>query len=188
MSVYTMKDLVEMYGMTRAGVGKSLKEHSEAINANGTNVWQEGTKNEWRLTEEGRKIWDELRKTSTTIVERSAEAERITELLEENSTLKTQMLAIQAEVAVAYKKVAEMSENEKSNILLLSAAESDLKIAEADKHRQQKQIEAQAEEIARLKADLETERKAREKAQSAEARLNEELSKGFWGKVKDFFR
>lgn len=171
MNVYTMKDLIEMYGMTRAGVGKSLKEHAEAINANGTNVWQEGTKNEWRLTEEGRKIWDELRKTSTTIVERSAEAERITELLTENSTLKTKMLAIQAEVAVAYKKVAEMSENEKSNIRLLSAAESDLKIAEADKERQQKQIEEQTEEIARLKADLENERKARLEAEAKKSWL-----------------
>lgn len=180
MNVYTMKDLVEMYGMTRAGVAKSLKEHSEAINANGTKVWQEGTKNEWRLTEEGRKIWDDLRKTSTTIVERSAEAERITELLTENSTLKTQMLAIQAEVAVAYKKVAEMSENEKSNILLLSAAEADLKLSEADKHRQQMTIKAQADEIARLKADIEAEHKAR---LDAEAKAETEAKKSWWDKL-----
>ena len=180
MEIYTVKDLMEMYDMTRAGIGKSLKDYAEAINADGTNVWQECSKNEWRLTEKGRQIWDAERNKPTNIVQRSKEAEKITELLEENSTLKTQLLIVQEESKTAYKKLADKAEAEKESMKLLSAAEADLKIAEADKYRQQLQLETQANEIARLRTDFEAERKAR---QDAEARAEAEAKKSWWDKL-----
>ena len=53
-------------------------------------------------------------------------------------------------------------------------------IAEADKYRQQLQLETQANEIARLRTDFEAERKAR---QDAEARAEAEAKKSWWDKL-----
>lgn len=149
MKIYSMHELVAMYGLSKVAIAKSLNNHQHAINTNGgRNVWQEGSKNEWRLTEEGRQIWDKVRtkKGSTAPVVIQGNDERITELTNEVSTLKTTLLLTQNRLEQEKDKRIKLLEEKTEAVKSLAEAESSRKIAEAESKQKDERIEALEDE------------------------------------------
>lgn len=176
---WTINDLMKRYGINRASMTEYAKSKIDIINKDGVHAKKSGK--EWQFDAEAVRILDELRGYGVTVENYDTpEKAKIAELEKELEEARKFMAAAQAENSRQKDKIIELLENEKSNIRLLSAAESDLKIAEANKERQQKQIEEQTEEFARLKAELENERKAR---LDAEAKAEAEAKKSWWDKL-----
>lgn len=150
MKIYSMQELVKMYGLSKVAIAKSLTKHQHAINTNGDrNVWQEGSKNEWRLTEDGRQIWDEVRKpksANTSVVIMQGNDERIAELTNEVSTLKTTLLLTQNRLEQEKDKRIALLEEKNEAVKLLADSESNRKIAEAESKQKDERIEALEDE------------------------------------------
>lgn len=177
--IWTINDLMKRYGINRASMTEYAKAKIDIINKDDIHAKKAGK--EWQFDAEAVRILDALRGYGVTVENYDTpEKAKIAELEKELEEARKFMAAAQAENSRQKDKIIELLENEKSNIRLLSAAESDLKIAEADKERQQKQIEEQTEEFARLKAELENERKAR---LDAEAKAEAEAKKSWWDKL-----
>lgn len=150
MKIYSMQELVKMYGLSKVAIAKSLTKHQHEINKSSTrNVWQEGSKNEWRLTEDGRQIWDEVRKpksTNASVVIMQGNDERITELTNEVSTLKTTLLLTQNRLEQEKDKRIKLLEEKTEAVKSLAEAESSRKIAEAESKQKDERIEALEDE------------------------------------------
>ena len=150
MKIYSMQELVKMYGLSKVAIAKSLTKHHHEINASGgKNVWQEGSKNEWRLTEDGRQIWDKLRKSKSAnapVVVIQGNDERITELTNEVSTLKTTLLLTQNRLEQEKDKRIALLEEKNEAVKLLADSESNRKIAEAENKQKDERIEALEDE------------------------------------------
>ena len=102
---FDIDNLAERYGLTAQAVRKYIREKEAVINKDGIHVKKVGKA--WIIDSEAVKIIDELRNVSTSVVENAAEADRVTELLEENSSLKSQLLVKMDELAQAHKALAE---------------------------------------------------------------------------------
>lgn len=150
MKIYSMQELVQMYGFSKVAIAKSLKKHHHEINiGGGKNVWQEGSKNEWRLTEDGRQIWDKLRKpksANASVVVIQGNDERVSELTNEVSTLKTTLLLTQNRLEQEKDKRIKLLEEKTEAVKSLAEAESSRKIAEAESKQKDERIEALEDE------------------------------------------
>lgn len=102
---FAIDSLAERYGLTAQAVRKYIREKEALINKDGIHVKKVGKA--WIIDSAAVKIIDELRNVSTSIVENAAEADRVTELLEENSSLKSQLLVKMDELTQAHKALAE---------------------------------------------------------------------------------
>lgn len=150
MKTYSMQELVQIYGFTKVAIAKSLKKHQHAINTNGgRNVWQEGSKNEWRLTEDGRQIWDKLRKSKSataSVVVMQGDDKRVEELTNEVSLLKTTLMLTQNRLEQEKDKRIALLEEKNEAVKLLADSESNRKIAEAESKQKDERIEALEDE------------------------------------------
>lgn len=195
---FTIQFLIERYEVRRQSLLEYTKNHISELNEDGVHARKFGK--EWRFDEVAVSRLDELRgylgasvaiydyENPETVRANEAEAnlaralEKIAELEQSNKrkddALQSQAKALELQ-ATKLEEADKKLKKAQADALLLTAAEADLKIAEADKCRQQKQISEQAEEIACLKAEFEAERKAR---QDAEARAEAEAKKTWWDK------
>lgn len=150
MKIYSMQELVKMYGFSKVAIIKSLTKHQHDINTNGyRNVWQEGSKNEWRLTEDGRQIWDKMRNpkaSNAPVVVIQGNDERITELTNEVSTLKTTLLLTQKRLEQEKDERIKLLEEKTEAVKLLADSESNRKIAEAEIKQKDERIETLEDE------------------------------------------
>lgn len=198
--IWTINDLMKRYGINRASMTEYVKSKESVINANATNMRKNGK--EWHLNSEAIRILDELRGYGIAVENYdSPEKAKIAELEKELEEARKFMAAAQAENSRQKDKIIELLEAKEKlieakakSVELLAAAESERKIAEAKieakdekivelqgvNHQKDIKIEAQADEIARLKAEFEAERKAR---QNAEARAEAEAKKSWWDKL-----
>ena len=189
---FSMSFLMERYAIRQQSLNEYIKNHLDELNADGEHAVKIGKA--WQFDAEAIRILDKLRDFSDGSVViydyenpetvRANEAEsQLGEALEVIKELRQNIQrkdeALQSQARTLELQAVRLEKAEKDT-LLLSAAEADLKIAEADKCRQQQQINAQAEEIARLRTDFEAERKAR---QDAEARAEAEAKKSWWDKL-----
>ena len=189
---FSMSFLMERYAIRQQSLNEYVKNHLAELNADGEHAVKIGKA--WQFDAEAIRILDKLRdftdgsvaiydyENPETVRANEAEAKlgealKMIEGLRESNKRKDEALQSQARTLELQAVRLEKADND---ALLLSAAEADLKIAEADKHRQQQQINSQAEEIARLRTDFEAERKAR---QDAEARAEAEAKKSWWDKL-----
>lgn len=150
MKIYSMRELVQMYGFSKVAIAKSLTKHQHEINESGTrNVWQEGSKNEWRLTEDGRQIWDKVRNpkaTNASVVIVQGDDERVSELTNEVSMLKTTLMLTQSRLEQEKDKRIALLEEKTEAVKLLADSESNRKIAEAESKQKDERIEALEDE------------------------------------------
>lgn len=102
---FDIDSLAKRYGLTAQAVRKYIREKEALINKDGVHVKKVGKS--WIVDEVAVKIIDGLRNVSTSVVENAAEADRVTELLEENSSLKSQLLVKMDELAQAHKALSE---------------------------------------------------------------------------------
>ena len=151
MKIYSMQELVAMYGLSKVAIAKSLNSHRHAINTEGKqNVWQEGSKNEWRLTEDGRQIWDKVRTAKkgsvAPVVVIQGNDKRVEELTNEVSLLKTTLMLTQNRLEQEKDKRIALLEEKNEAVKLLADFESNRKIAEAESKQKDERIEALEDE------------------------------------------
>ena len=198
--IWTINDLMKRYGINRASMTEYAKAKIDIINKDDIHAKKAGK--EWQFDAEAVRILDELRGYGV-VVENydTPEKAKIAELEEELEEARAFMAAAQAENSHQKDKIIKLLEDKEKlqegknkSVELLAAAESERKIAEAKieakdekivelqgvNHQKDIKIEAQADEIARLKAEFEAERKAR---QNAEARAEAEAKKSWWDKL-----
>lgn len=178
--MYSAQDLADRYGITKAGLIGFVKSNLSEINKGKLNAYQTGTKKNWEFTEEAVQIIDRLRNVGSSVMERPVESEELLRLREENSNLKTTLLMTKQEVLNHKDRIIALTETAATNARLLGAAESDLKAAEAERERQQTEIETLKEAHAVVKAEAEAIKKELHKAQAA---LAAEKGKSFWQKL-----
>lgn len=198
--IWTINELMKRYGINRASMTEYVKAKINIINKDDIHAKKAGK--EWQFDAEAVRILDELRGYGV-VVENydTPEKAKIAELEEELEEARAFMAAAQAENSHQKDKIIKLLEDKEKlqegknkSVELLAAAESERKIAEAKieakdekivelqgvNHQKDIKIEAQADEIARLKAEFEAERKAR---QNAEARAEAEAKKSWWDKL-----
>ena len=195
--IWTINDLMKRYGINRASMTEYAKSKIDIINKDGVHAKKSGK--EWQFNAEAVRILDELRGYGM-VVENydTPEKAKIAELEKELEEARKFMAAAQAENSRQKDKIIKLledkdllQEGKNKSVELLAAAESERKIAEAKLEAKDEKlaelqavncqkdvkIEAQTEEIARLKADLEAEKLAR---QDAEAKAEAEAKKSLW--------
>lgn len=197
--IWTINDLMKRYGINRASMTEYAKSKIGAINKDGVHAKKSGK--EWQFDAVAVKRLDELRSYGIELENYdSPEKAKIAELEKELEEARKFMAAAQAENSRQKDKIIELLENKEKLIAkeietsrLIAGFESDKKITEAeskqkdirieelqaDGQRKDAKIESQIEEIARLRADIEAERKAK---QEAEARAETETKKSWWDK------
>ena len=191
MREFTAEELTQRYNLSKAGLLKFVKANIAAINAEGKNVYQDGNKRQWVFTEKAVEIIDKLRKTERFIVEENIDLKKENELLQEISTLKTQLMLVQNELNVSQKKLIGMMEQQP--ILLeekvkaetkLEVAEENLKKALEEAALQQdalnKKILVQEEQIAAVSSENNT---MRNELESLKQELAAEKDKPWWKKI-----
>ena len=191
MREFTAEELTQRYNLSKAGLLKFVKANIAAINAEGKNVYQDGNKRQWVFTEKAVEIIDKLRKTERFIVEENVDLKKENELLQEISTLKTQLMLVQNELNVSQKKLIGMMEQQP--ILLeekvkaetkLEVAEENLKKALEEAALQQdalnKKILVQEEQIAAVSSENNT---MRNELESLKQELAAEKDKPWWKKI-----
>lgn len=152
MMLFKTEDLLKRYGMKAPAFRKLINTHLSKINATGNHATK--IANEWNFDEEAVRIIDQIRGIGVAVVENGKDSDRLTELLEENSSLKTSLLKTMAELNSAYKALAE------NNKLMLEANSAKAIIDEREKEiealksalkeseQREREIRAQKEELA----------------------------------------
>ena len=197
---HTVADLMSRYQLSYSSMREYARSKEAIINKNGKNMHKDGK--ELRFNGEAVRILDELRGYGI-LAENydSPEKAKIAELERELDEARKFMAAAQAENSRQKDKIIKLLEDKEllqegknKSVELLATAESERKIAEAkleakdDKitelqninNQKEAELKAQAEEIARLQAEFEAERKFRK---MAEARAVREAQKSWWDKL-----
>lgn len=107
--LYSIKDLMNRYNLTRQGIQYFISKNLENINADGIEHARQ-TAEGWQFDSEAVKIIDELRNFSQVAVLEQAESERINELKEENENLRQLLIMAQSKLI---KTQEELNENQK---------------------------------------------------------------------------
>lgn len=127
MKSYTFEELTERYSLSKAGFSKFFHNNEDKLVTDGQKHYrQEGKK--IFFDEDAVEIMDQLRGLNKDIIsfkEETANEVRIKELLEENSTLKTQMLLLQEESKVDKERIIKLTE-ETIQIKLLTERNKDI--------------------------------------------------------------
>ena len=190
--MYNAEKLAERYDITKAALLRFVKSNLDIINKDGSHAFQDGRKKEWHFDQAAVNVLDKLRKINSVVVDEVEDNSRITELLEENSTLKSQLLVMQA-------KIVDVQEQ------LITVVTEKTPLLEA---KAKAEVEAMAKDdiISKLKADM-TEAELTFSALVEEKRLleaqiatltverdglntlvKEQENRGFWRKFKDLWR
>lgn len=119
----TAVELAERYGLTKAATLNFVRANLDTINKDEVNAYQDGSKNTWYFTDKAVKIIDKLRNVDSVVVEKIDDLEGKNALLEENSTLKTQLLQMQNKAMQLQSKIIYLLESQPKE---LQAAESSL--------------------------------------------------------------
>lgn len=151
------------------------------INKDALNAYQTGTKKEWEFTEDAVRIIDRLRNVSSSVAERAADTERVQQLLQENSNLKTALLLARREVEEQKDKVITLLES--APVKELALAQSDLKAQEMENESLRQKMTDQELQISLLRAEKEeSDKKYREQIQNLSEQLEAAKNKKPWWK------
>lgn len=213
MRTYTFDELVERYELSKAGFSKFFHANEEKLVKDGQKHYRQEGKRVF-FDEVAVEIMDDLRGLNRDIIsakEESANEIRVRELLEENNTLKTQMLLLQqkriedketinqlTKETVEVKLLAERNNSLQEKIDTLTEANTvtagqaeqarvELATAMAELDRQAAELERQQAEIDRQRQQLaqQTEQLQQSKAENTQLQndLKAERSKSFWQKL-----
>lgn len=130
MKTFTAEEVAKRYDLSKAGLLKFVKANISFINAEGKNVYQDGNKKQWVFNEKAINLIDDLRVTDRSIVEENVDLKKENELLQEISTLKTQLMLVQNELNISQKKLIGMMEQQPILLEEKIKAETKLEVAE----------------------------------------------------------
>ena len=175
------QNLADRYGVKKSTILTFVKNYLDVINKDALNAYQTGTKKEWEFTEDAVRIIDRLRNVSSSVAERAADTERVQQLLQENSNLKTALLLARREVEEQKDKVITLLES--APVKELALAQSDLKAQEMENERKKKKMTDQELQISLLRAEKEeSDKKYREQIQNLSEQLEAAKNKKPWWK------
>lgn len=160
--MFTVKDLMQRYNITRQGVRRFVDKHIEEINSDGIEHAKLGADG-WQFDAEAVKIIDELRGLTQIAIIEHSESETTKELREEIEDLKQILLMTQS-------KLIRVQENLTENQKLLS--ESDKKFLAAENQSKENEMS-----VVRLQADLKIEKSKREIAEEKILEIQSQLEK-----------
>ena len=147
------QNLADRYGVKKSTILTFVKNYLDVINKDALNAYQTGTKKEWEFTEDAVRIIDRLRNVSSSVAERAADTERVQQLLQENSNLKTALLLARREVEEQKDKVITLLES--APVKELALAQSDLKAQEMENESLRQKMTDQELQISLLRAEKE---------------------------------
>lgn len=175
------QNLADRYGVKKSTILTFVKNYLDVINKDALNAYQTGTKKEWEFTEDAVRIIDRLRNVSSSVAERAADTERVQQLLQENSNLKTALLLARREVEEQKDKVITLLES--APVKELALAQSDLKAQEMENESLRQKMTDQELQISLLRAEKEeSDKKYREQIQNLSEQLEAEKNKKPWWK------
>lgn len=175
------QNLADRYGVKKSTILTFVKNYLDAINKDALNAYQTGTKKEWEFTEDAVRIIDRLRNVSSSVAERAADTERVQQLLQENSNLKTALLLARREVEEQKDKVITLLES--APVKELALAQSDLKAQEMENESLRQKMTDQELQISLLRAEKEeSDKKYREQIQNLSEQLEAAKNKKPWWK------
>ena len=174
------QNLADRYGVKKSTILTFVKNYLDVINKDALNAYQTGTKKEWEFTEDAVRIIDRLRNVSSSVAERAADTERVQQLLQENSNLKTALLLARREVEEQKDKVITLLES--APVKELALAQSDLKAQEMENESLRQKMTDQELQISLLRAEKEeSDKKYREQIQNLSEQLETAKNKKpFW--------
>lgn len=175
------QNLADRYGVKKSTILTFVKNYLDVINKDALNAYQTGTKKEWEFTEDAVRIIDRLRNVSSSVAERAADTERVQQLLQENSILKTALLLARREVEEQKDKVITLLES--VPVKELALAQSDLKAQEMENESLRQKMTDQELQISLLRAEKEeSDKKYREQIQNLSEQLEAAKNKKPWWK------
>lgn len=175
------QNLADRYGVKKSTILTFVKNYFDVINKDALNAYQTGTKKEWEFTEDAVRIIDRLRNVSSSVAERAADTERVQQLLQENSNLKTALLLARREVEEQKDKVITLLES--APVKELALAQSDLKAQEMENESLRQKMTDQELQISLLRAEKEeSDKKYREQIQNLSEQLEAAKNKKPWWK------
>ncbi len=175
------QNLADRYGVKKSTILTFVKNYLDVINKDALNAYQTGTKKEWEFTEDAVRIIDRLRNVSSSVAERAADTERVQQLLQENSNLKTALLLARREVEEQKDKVITLLES--APVKELALAQSDLKAQEMENESLRQKMTDQELQISLLRAEKEeSDKKYREQIQNLSEQLEAAKNKKPWWK------
>lgn len=175
------QNLADRYGVKKSTILTFVKNYLDVINKDALNAYQTGTKKEWEFTEDAVRIIDRLRNVSSSVAERAADTERVQQLLQENSNLKTALLLARREVEEQKDKVITLLES--APVKELALAQSDLKAQEMENESLRQKMTDQELQISLLRAEKEeSDKKYREQIQNLSEELEAAKNKKPWWK------
>lgn len=175
------QNLADRYGVKKSTILTFVKNYLDIINKDALNAYQTGTKKEWEFTEDAVRIIDRLRNVSSSVAERAADTERVQQLLQENSNLKTALLLARREVEEQKDKVITLLES--APVKELALAQSDLKAQEMENESLRQKMTDQELQISLLRAEKEeSDKKYREQIQNLSEQLEAAKNKKPWWK------
>lgn len=175
------QNLADRYGVKKSTILTFVKNYIDVINKDALNAYQTGTKKEWEFTEDAVRIIDRLRNVSSSVAERAADTERVQQLLQENSNLKTALLLARREVEEQKDKVITLLES--APVKELALAQSDLKAQEMENESLRQKMTDQELQISLLRAEKEeSDKKYREQIQNLSEQLEAAKNKKPWWK------
>jgi hypothetical protein len=179
--VISAQNLADRYGVKKSTILTFVKNYLDVINKDALNAYQTGTKKEWEFTEDAVRIIDRLRNVSSSVAERAADTERVQQLLQENSNLKTALLLARREVEEQKDKVITLLES--APVKELALAQSDLKAQEMENESLRQKMTDQELQISLLRAEKEeSDKKYREQIQNLSEQLEAAKNKKPWWK------
>lgn len=167
------QNLADRYGISKTAILKFVRSNIDVINKEKENAYQSGTKGNWEFTEDAVRIIDKLRDVSSSVAERPADTERVQQLLQENSNLKTALLLARREVEEQKDKVITLLES--APVKELAAAQSDLAAQEKENENLRQTIE-----VLKKQFEDEKEKLKNELAEKERELAEQKNKKPFW--------
>lgn len=196
--IYTLTDLMTRYNKTRQALQQYITAHLEELNINGEHAKK--VKGDWQLDQQAVNRLDAMRgyNDSVVLADEAKQSKKISNLLEEISTLKTAMLTIketyQQNKEELYKQlIAEKDRAHKAELLQLESRQQKEQVENekasllADLQKEKDQCEAlgrEKSEAAQKIAKMEQESKKQvEEIYRLRTQLNAERQKSWWDKL-----
>lgn len=174
-------DLATRCGISKAACLRFVQRHLDEINSDGQHASQTGSKKEWQFDDAAVRIIDQLRGSGISVIN-GADNNRVVELLEEASTLKTVIAKLQQQLLDERAAHVALLEEQKESIRLLVTAQASTEALNGRIDDLQARAERAEQEREKVKKQAETE------LHRLQAELQQERNKSWWDRLWGKFK
>lgn len=169
-------DLATRCGISKAACLRFVQRHLDEINSDGQHASQTGSKKEWQFDDAAVRIIDQLRGSGISVIN-GADNNRVVELLEEASTLKTVIAKLQQQLLDERAARVALLEEQKESVRLLATAQASTEALTGRIDDLQQRADQAEQERDELRQKAETER------HRLQLELQKERDKSWWDKL-----